>query len=131
MEDPSSVKECIMSSPAIIEQSKVRAGCRKFAKIKEEIEMRLTTPITEVKNWVSREAGTIITGNAIRGLAVGVLLIAGTGMYFGITAGDEADNPASSERTTNFPVDWEADLEAYRSSFPNYVDEEGNPASSS
>ena len=44
---------------------------------------------------------------------------------------DEEGNAASSQRTTVFPVDWEADLEAYRSSLPNYVDEDGNAASSS
>ncbi len=128
-----------MSSPAIKKQSGVRVGFREVAKIKEGIEMRLTMQIKEVKNLVSREAGTIITGNAIRGLAVGVLLMAGTGMYFGITAGGEEGNPDSSERTTAFPSqDWhdllaagmEADIEAYRSFLPNYVDEEGNPVSS-
>ena len=92
--------------------------------------MRLTIHITEVKHLVSRGAGTLTAGKAIRGLAIGVLLIAGTGMYFGITADNEDGNLASSERTTNFPVDWEADLEAYRSSLPNYVDEEGSAASS-
>ena len=119
-----------MSSPAIKSQSRIRSGIREVAKIKEEIEMRLTINITEVKHLVSRGAGTITAGKAIRGLAIGVLFIAGTGMYLGITADNEDGNPASSERTTNFPVDWEADLEAYRSSFPNYVDEGGNPASS-
>ncbi len=121
-----------MSSPAIKRQ-------REIAKIKEEIEMRLTTPITEVKNWISREAGTIITGNVIRGLAVGVLLMAGTGMYFGMTGGSEGSSPLSSEGTTAFPSqEWheqlasglEADLESHRTFLTDYVDEEGNPAPS-
>ena len=129
-----------MSSPAIKRQSRVRAGFPEVAKIKEENEMRLTTHITDVKNWLFREAGTITAGKAIRGLAVGVLIMAGTGMYFGITAGDEEGNPASSERTAAFPSDdWhellaagmEVDIESYRSFLPNYVDEEGNPASMS
>ena len=101
--------------------------------------MKLTMHITEVKNWVSREAGTIITGNVIRGLAVGVLLMAGTGMYFGMTAGSAGSSHLSSEGTTAFPSqEWhdlmasglEADLESYRSFLPNYVDEEGNPLAS-
>ncbi len=128
-----------MSSPAIKRQSRVRVGYREIGKIKEEIEMRLTTPITEVKNWVSREAGTIITANAIRGLAVGVLLMAGTGMYFGMTASSEGSNPVSSEGTKAFPAQdqheqmaagLEADIESYRSFLTDYVDEEGNPAPS-
>ena len=119
-----------MSSPAIKIQSRVRLGFQEVAIIKGEIEMRLTMHITEVKNLVSKRSETFTAGMAIRGLAIGVLLMAGTGMYFGMTAENEEGNPASSERTTNFPVNWEADLEAYRSSLQNYVDEEGNAASS-
>ena len=92
-----------MTAPVIKRQSNVRVGYREVAKIKEEIEMRLTMHITEVKNWVSREAGIISAGKAIRGMAVGVLLMAGTGMYFGMTVGDEEGNPGSSEPTTAFP----------------------------
>ena len=100
--------------------------------------MRLTIHIAEVKNWVSRETGTITAGKAIRGLAVGVLLMAGTGMYFGITAGDEDGNPASNVGTEVLSSqDWhdlvaagmEADIESFRSFLPDYVDEDGNPAS--
>ena len=82
-----------MSSPAIKRQSGVRVGYREVAIIREEIEMGLTMHITEVKNWVSRGSGTITAGQAIRGLAIGVLSLAGTGMYFGITAGGEDANP--------------------------------------
>ena len=64
--------------------------------------MKLTMHITEVKNWVSRGGGTITAGMAIRGLAIGVLMMAGTGMYFGMTAGDDEGNPAPSELTTAF-----------------------------
>lgn len=128
-----------MSSPAIKGQSKVRAGHRKVAKIKEEIDMRLTMHLTEAKNLVSRRWGSISAGQAIRGLAVGVLIMAGTGMYFGIIPGNQEGNPASSEGATAFPTQdrhelmaagLEADLESYRSFLPGYVDEEGNPASS-
>ena len=50
--------------------------------------------------------------------------------------GTQEGNPASSQRTTAFPLeDWndllisglESDIEAYRSYLPNYVDEGGNP----
>ena len=118
-----------MNAAAIKRQSRIRAAFREVANIKKEIDMKLTLHITGVKNLVSSRAGTITAGKAIRGLGVGVLLVAGTGMYLGITAGDKEGNAVSNEGAAVFPVDWEADLEAYRSSLPNYVDEEGNAVS--
>jgi hypothetical protein len=146
-----------MSSPAIKWQSRFKVGCREIARVKEEIEMKLTMHMTDVKNWVSRGVGTITTGNAIRVLVAGVLLMAGTGMYFGLTTSDKEGNHVSSERTTAFPSEgWHdgnrqeiglalpgidrlddqiaADLEAcdkvYRSILPDHGDEVGNPHSS-
>ena len=84
---PRQVKEAMMSSPEIKFQSKVRVSCQAIGEIKEEIVMKLTKQIREGKNFVSRESGTIKAGKAIRGLAVGVIILAGTGMYFGMTAG--------------------------------------------
>ena len=51
--------------------------------------MKLTMHIQEATSWVSKTAGAITAGKAIQGLAVGVLLMAGTGMYFGISSGDD------------------------------------------
>ena len=100
--------------------------------------MKLTMHITEVKNLVARRWGSITAGTAIRGFVVGVLIMAGTGMYFGIIPGNQEGNPASNVGTIAFSSqDWhelmaaglEADLESYRSFLPGYVDEEGNSAS--
>ena len=86
-----------MSSPAIKFQSKVRVSCQAIGEIKEEIVMKLTKQIREGKNFLSQESGTIKTGKAIRGLAVGVLILAGTGMYFGTIVGGDKDGHTSAE----------------------------------
>ncbi len=75
-----------MSSPAIKFQSKVRVSCQAIGEIKEEIVMKLTKQISEGKNFVSRESGTIKAGKAIRGLAVGVIILAGRSRYLFISS---------------------------------------------
>lgn len=92
--------------------------------------MGRTMHMISVENWVSWGARTIIAGNTIRGLVTGVLLVAATGMYFGMSAGADESKATSKDRTASHPVDWEPDIDANRSSLTNYVDEEGNPASS-
>jgi hypothetical protein len=87
-----------MSSPKINIQSEVNVSCREAAKIKEEIKMGLTMHIIEAKKLVSRGAATLTLGKAIRGLAVGVLLLAGTGMYFRMSAANAVSGPTPSER---------------------------------
>jgi hypothetical protein len=119
-------------------QSKIKVGCREVAKIKEVFEMR---HMREATKLVFRDAGV---GSVIRGLAIGVLLVAGTGMYFRMSADDAVVNPTASQREAvlkwqlshlpgidrlddQIAAGLEADFPAYRSVLAEYVDTPSNP----
>jgi hypothetical protein len=66
--------------------------------MKEGNEMKTSVGMDKAKIWISGNLGTKIATRLFRGLALGVLLVAGTGLYFSINQG-EAGSPASREET--------------------------------
>jgi hypothetical protein len=137
--------EDLMSKLATKWQNRVRVGFQELRKVKEKTKMRFGVRITEVKSWVSRGAGAITAGSAIRGLAVGVLLMAGIGMYLGMADGHGEGNPSIGEinggdesfEQSHLPragrlddqktAGLEANSDEYHSFRPDYSDEGGNP----
>ena len=64
--------------------------------------MKTTMGMEKAKVWISEKLGAKIATRLFRGLALGVLLVAGTGLYFSINQG-EAGSPAVSEQTQCYP----------------------------
>jgi hypothetical protein len=86
-----------MSELATKWQNRVRVGIKELRKVNEKTRIRLGVRITEAKDRVSLGAGAITAGSAIRGLAVGVLLMAAIGMYLGMVNGHGDGNPSIGE----------------------------------
>jgi hypothetical protein len=64
--------------------------------------METTMGMGKVKVWISEKLGAKIATRVFRGLALGVLLVAGTGLYFSINQG-EAGSSLVSERIGCYP----------------------------
>ena len=87
-----------MDTPIGQTQSKTRAAHQKTLRGKEGFEMKTAMGMEKVKVWISENLGTKIATRLFRGLALGVLLVTATGIYFSINPG-EAGSPLVREHT--------------------------------
>jgi len=92
-----------MDTPAGQTQSNTRAARQKTLGFKEGLEMKTTMGMDKAKVWISEKLGAKIATRLFRGLALGVLLVAGTGLYFSINQG-EAGSPLASEQGACYPL---------------------------
>ncbi len=90
-----------MNAPQIEAQSKIRGAFQRILELKEGWEMSRMIGMKQAATWIHDGLGTITTGIMLRGLALGILLMAATGMYFGMTSG------GASEATSTHEVDSE------------------------
>jgi hypothetical protein len=65
--------------------------------------MKTAMGMEKAKVWISENLGTKLATRLFRGLALGVLLAAGTGIYFSINQG-EAGSPLASEQGACYPL---------------------------
>ena len=93
-----------MSAPQVEAQSKIRGAFQQILELKEGWEMSMKKGMKQAAAWIHDGLATITTGKMLRGLAMGILLMAATGMYFGMTSG------SASEATTT-PPSYEVDSE--------------------
>ena len=90
-----------MNAPQIEAQSKIRGAFQQILELKEGWEMRMTKGMKQTAAWIHDGLATTTKANIVRGLASGILLMAATGMYFGVTFG------GTSEATSTHEVDSE------------------------
>jgi len=107
-----------MDTPAGQTQSNTRAEHQKTLRFKEGIEMKTPMGMDKVKVWISEKLGAKIATRVFRGLAVGVLLAAGTGLYFSINQGEAGSPSSGSEITQALEVE---ELEAAVIGVPAYL----------
>jgi hypothetical protein len=86
--------------------------------LKEGFEMKTSTGIEKPKFWISENLGTKMATRLFRGLALGVLLAAATGIYFSINHGEAGSPSSGSEITQAFEVE---ELEAPVIGVPAYL----------
>jgi len=91
-----------MDTPMGQTQSKTRAAHQKTLRGKEGFEMKTAMVMGKAKVWISETVGTKIATRLFRGLALGVLVVAATGIYFSINQG-EAGSPLISEQAEVYP----------------------------
>jgi hypothetical protein len=96
------MKEANMNTPIGQTQSKTTAAYQKGFGGMEGFEMKTAMGMEKVKVWISETVGTRIATRLFRGLALGALLVAATGLYFSINQG-EAGSPLVSEQTDVYP----------------------------
>jgi hypothetical protein len=77
-----------MSAPVVQTRSKTGKAYQKSLELKEGFEMKTAIGIEKSKVWISQNLGTKMATRLFRGLALGVLLVAGTGIYFSINQGE-------------------------------------------
>ena len=70
-------------------QNKMKIACQEMVKVKEEMEMRLATPMRKVRIWISNGLATQHPAKLV-GMALGAVLLAGTALYFTPSQVDEA-----------------------------------------
>jgi phage head maturation protease len=114
-----------MSAPVVQTQSKTGKGYQKSLELKEGFEMKTATGIEKSKVWISENLGTKMATRLFRGLALGVLLAAATGLYFSINQGEAGSPSSGSEITQAFEVE---ELEAPVIGVPAYSNGEINQA---
>jgi hypothetical protein len=98
------MKEATMTTPRGQTQRNARAAHQKTLGLKEGLEVETTMGMGKVKVWISEKLGAKIANRVFRGLALGILLAAGTGLYFSINQG-EAGSPLVSEQIQCYPED--------------------------
>jgi hypothetical protein len=91
-----------MNTPVGQSQSKTRAAHQKTFRGKEGFEMKTAMGMEKAKVRVSGTEGTNIATRLFRGLALGALLVAATGLYFSINQG-EAGSPLVSKQADVYP----------------------------
>jgi hypothetical protein len=86
-----------MSAPTGQTKGKPRKADQGSLKLKEGLEMKAA--VEKGRVWISEHLGTKVAIRALRGLAVGALVVAGTGLYFSVSQG-EAGSPSTGGEIT-------------------------------